>query len=319
MGPDPIMVEHSTLITYSSAGRPQAWHSDTGLETADNLGRWAKIFSAFIYFDDVTEDLGPFDAIPGSHSFAYFLEGADDLMNEAPFIRLAVPQGSIVIYDTQLKHRGGPNTSPLSRPSLCLTFMEQGKLAPLGATYSVRDFYRHYDTLVTVGDIVNRRVPEYQESFAARRHDDKECLKQIHELCPPWKYENDVEQIYRCAHWYFVGEKYEDDDEDLDELQIDDTKEVIEHATALKNDEAHNWKRIIAERKGLIDKSGKPVDPRRGAWHGLISEVNPNPFAFDKRLSKCGLLSRVEMLLERGIFAKDFIPRVSWGRLDEKP
>ena len=39
LGADPYLVEHSALFTYENAEVPQEWHSDTGVEEPENLGK----------------------------------------------------------------------------------------------------------------------------------------------------------------------------------------------------------------------------------------------------------------------------------------
>lgn len=118
LGGSPVLKEFSSLTSYPGSGE-QVFHFDTKANSVEDLERDGLLYSAFIYLDEVGEFTAPFDAYPGSHGHLNLVQALrDDIRETGPFVRMAVPQGSMVIYNSRLLHRGSGNTSPLTRPTI---------------------------------------------------------------------------------------------------------------------------------------------------------------------------------------------------------
>ncbi|CAE7271334.1 unnamed protein product [Symbiodinium pilosum] len=158
LGPNASLVEFSSLTTYSGAG-PQAFHADSSMESVKRMRSLGRMFSAFIYLDDVRPESAPLDVVPGTHThFQFLMEDEQEMMTSVPFARLAVPQGSIAIYDSRTLHRGAANTSPFARPTIYFSLAEQHKLIPIGPVYSLRHGYRQFP--LTINNVILETIPD---------------------------------------------------------------------------------------------------------------------------------------------------------------
>ena len=81
-----------------------------------------------------------------------------EMMTSVPFARLAVPQGSIAIYDSRTLHRGAANTSPFARPTIYFSLAERHKLIPIGPVYSLRHGYRQFP--LTINNVILETIPD---------------------------------------------------------------------------------------------------------------------------------------------------------------
>jgi hypothetical protein len=70
-------------------------------------------------------------------------------------VRLAVPAGTIVLYDSRLEHRGTANASPRARPTMYFSFQQQRGTVPDGPTFTLRD---EYTGALTLFDVVAGRL-----------------------------------------------------------------------------------------------------------------------------------------------------------------
>ena len=104
------------------------------------------------------------------------------MMTSVPFARLAVAQGSIVIYDSRTLHRGAANTSPFARPTIYFSLAESQKLIPIGPAYSLRQGYRQFP--ITIETVLAGNIPEEVLADGVLVHSDERCLEQLEQLCP---------------------------------------------------------------------------------------------------------------------------------------
>ena len=119
IAPDCHVVHNNSFTTGHGAGI-STWHQDdpshylvTHGERPTNVRLPVLFFTANYYLTDVTERKhGGTEVIPGSHLF-----GAPPPKNldETPYADMAVPclgkAGSVVMFNNQVWHRGGPNQS----------------------------------------------------------------------------------------------------------------------------------------------------------------------------------------------------------------
>lgn len=184
LGRDPVLVEYSAMVTYPGATR-QERHHDSAMESIDSAKSTAKVVSVFVYLADVHADGGALDVWPGTHTHYHFLEDEErDLMMSAPAIRIEVPAGSVVIYDSRLLHRGAENTSPCPRPSLYFSFMSRSGAPPKGPTYSLHPQYtrRAGGREISLADVVDGALTGIDEPKPPPQLDI--CAREVLAMCP---------------------------------------------------------------------------------------------------------------------------------------
>eukprot|EP00941_MAST-03F_sp_MAST-3F-sp1_P001661 g1661.t1 len=138
LGEDPLLVEYAAMLTFPGS-KSQRKHADAGMDKTSDLFSWAKLYSVFVYLDDVDEDMGALDVWPGTHTHYHFLQREEKaMMDSVASIRLAVPAGSFVVYDSRLLHRGAENTSKKVRPAFYFSWISRTGKLPNGPTYSIR-------------------------------------------------------------------------------------------------------------------------------------------------------------------------------------
>ncbi|CAE7208724.1 unnamed protein product [Symbiodinium sp. CCMP2456] len=309
LGLNSSLVEFSSLTTYSGAG-PQIFHSDSSASSIKELRSLGRMFSAFIYLDDVRPDSAPLDVVPGTHTHYQFLDEEEkDLMTSVPFARLAVPQGTVVIYDSRTLHRGAANTSPYARPTIYFSLAERGKFIPIGPAYSLREGYRRFP--ISIQNVRTNTIPTEVLAEGVSVHSDEKCRDQLQHLCPAAGFQGDPDRRFDCAWYYFTGEEESQDARRLSKsqpLEFTDRPGVKEGYQDSDEDE------LAADREKLNDQEGNfdfeaalAMTLRRGGAY--------RSYPLDRRIMNCGVASRMEMILERGIFAEGFVANVSWGAL----
>jgi ectoine hydroxylase-related dioxygenase (phytanoyl-CoA dioxygenase family) len=114
-------VVHNNSFRSLTEGRGiTTWHQDdpphylvTSGDPPNNVRLPVLLFSCNYYLTDVTEvEHGPFQAVPGSHLFGTPCPG--DLTGtkwEDKFVSCLGKAGSVAMFNNQVWHRGGPNTS----------------------------------------------------------------------------------------------------------------------------------------------------------------------------------------------------------------
>mmetsp|Transcript_5811 Transcript_5811/g.7337 ORF Transcript_5811/g.7337 Transcript_5811/m.7337 type:complete len:173 (-) Transcript_5811:599-1117(-) len=130
-------------------------------------------------------------------------------MNSVPYLRLAVPSGTLVLYDSMLEHRGSANTSPFVRPTLCFSLVQvhMSRFPVTGPTFSLRSQYKRFP-LQMKNVIEGKRIPapaddEYFQTVKERQ-DDILCLETIKQRCGKEfeakdKSAKDLKTLYKCA------------------------------------------------------------------------------------------------------------------------
>lgn len=103
-----------------------------------------RLISCFVMLTNVSDEMGATDLWPGTHTMFHF---NNKYVAGAPPFRMALPEGSIVLWDSRLLHRGSANTSPHRRPAFYFSFMESRGVEPHGPTYSLLRRYRSEITL----------------------------------------------------------------------------------------------------------------------------------------------------------------------------
>lgn len=179
LGENAKLAEFSAMTTYPQAPEQEA-HSDSGMDKPQDLNELGKLFSCYLYLDEVEEDRGALDFWPATHTHYHFIpEEEDEIMTSVPAVRVAVPMGSIVIYDSRIFHRGSGNTSKFgyTRPTMYFSLLQNGLEKPDGSTYSVREIYSD----VTIENILARDYSSVKsstnETEKYSRHNDKDCEK----------------------------------------------------------------------------------------------------------------------------------------------
>ena len=236
------------------------------------------------------EFVAPFDAVPGTHTHTHFVDDEDvtAIMRNNPWVRLAVPQGSLVIYDSRLRHRGSGNTSPLTRPTFYFSLSEANKPDPLGPAYSLHQSYKRHT--ITVEDIITRDVPKVNlEETTMANHDDDLCEDSMMKACG--EVSGDPVEFYHCA----VNPRHEhrtprltDEDDSSDDSSSDDSSSDDSSSDDSSSDE--------------LDDADDETD------HDMIA-YNLLP------LKNCTLRSRMERIAKLYIYQPGYKSKVSWGDL----
>eukprot|EP01064_Diplonema_japonicum_P017735 TRINITY_DN2602_c0_g1_i2.p2 TRINITY_DN2602_c0_g1~~TRINITY_DN2602_c0_g1_i2.p2 ORF type:complete len:1103 (+),score=152.76 TRINITY_DN2602_c0_g1_i2:132-3311(+) len=173
------LVELSCLVSRPGAMEQPA-HSDSIARTLEATS-CAHLVSCFVPLVDVTEDMGPLEVWPRTHSIIQLLNNSisllassdgnqhQEFMSEkeqlaatekkpitSPLVfksnKMTVPKGSVVMMDSRCYHRGSANMSKKIRPVFYFTFAsEQGDL-PEGSTYSLIDSLKRRN--LRLGDLM---------------------------------------------------------------------------------------------------------------------------------------------------------------------
>jgi ectoine hydroxylase-related dioxygenase (phytanoyl-CoA dioxygenase family) len=121
------LIVHSTHVIHNNSFRTPTggrgittWHQDdpphylvTHGEPPTNVRLPVLLFTANYYLTDVPSvEYGPTQAIPGSHLFgAWAPPSMEGTQWEEKIVSCLGPAGSVVMFNNQVWHRGGPNTS----------------------------------------------------------------------------------------------------------------------------------------------------------------------------------------------------------------
>ena len=76
--------------------------------------------TAMIWLDDVKEDMGPTQVIPGSHRWGYYPDQKD--LYDAKKVNCVGRKGTVVFINSQVWHRGQKNEGKESRHTLQMSF-----------------------------------------------------------------------------------------------------------------------------------------------------------------------------------------------------
>ena len=177
LGQDATMVEYGTLTSYPGA-ESQVMHADTPMEEPGHA-KWARLISCYVYLSNVTTDQAPLDVWPGTHTHVHFynldkmvaVEEGNAMPVLSPAVRMAVPIGTMVMYDSRVFHRGTENLTPRARPTLYFSFMSDSGERPIGSTFSMKKKYAGWK----LRDILSRKVENPQKS--AEEEEIKERIK----------------------------------------------------------------------------------------------------------------------------------------------
>lgn len=101
------------------------WHVDEALffPLPDNIELDSRIqlpvylMNALYYLDDITEEMGPTQVVPGSHragKLLNFTEEIEDYKGQEP-ISILAKKGDCLVFNSQVWHRGAPNQSDKAR------------------------------------------------------------------------------------------------------------------------------------------------------------------------------------------------------------
>jgi ectoine hydroxylase-related dioxygenase (phytanoyl-CoA dioxygenase family) len=124
LGAEAVHVIHNNSFVTRPGGGITTWHQDdpahfkvTHGEPPTNIRLPVLLFTANYYLTDVTtKEHGGTEAIPGSHLFGAEppreIEGTEW---EAKVDPNTAPAGSVVMFNSQVWHRGGPNRTQQSR------------------------------------------------------------------------------------------------------------------------------------------------------------------------------------------------------------
>ena len=123
VAPNCHVIHNNSLRTYPGGGLT-TWHQDdpphyivTDGKPPENVRLPVLVFTANYYLTDVTErDYGATEAIPGSHLFGAAPPGEIEGSEWEDQVQYNLGNaGSVVMFNNQVWHRGGPNQSKRTR------------------------------------------------------------------------------------------------------------------------------------------------------------------------------------------------------------
>ena len=191
LGGDATLVEFSSITSFAGSGKQQR-HPDSNMQEPEDIAQLQRIFSIFVYLDDIEEDMAALDVWPGTHTHFHFLDpGEMEMLQSAPSVRLAVPAGTIVMYDSRLLHRGSANTNTRNRvrPAMMFSFASASGKIPVGPTYSIRGEYAKANLTLDELYYETRELPGVPPSSPSH----EKCMKWADANCGAnWRTDIDV-------------------------------------------------------------------------------------------------------------------------------
>ena len=138
--PNPDVTEYSCIVSWPGA-RGQPWHSDTPYNT-----KHARMLSVGVALQDVTEEMGPLEAVPGTHRSKKRVPPSKTCRKLCR--RMTCGAGDVVAWDSSAVHRGSSNRSTRARAMLIVSFTNavDGKSCPSGPVYSRLKKYKKENT-----------------------------------------------------------------------------------------------------------------------------------------------------------------------------
>jgi len=157
--PSHQIVECSSLISFPGA-TAQVWHSDSQGGYSRNE---ANLISVGVALHDITQDMGPLECYLESNSIYNYdvdkliqkynikpekirsnvkagkhYQSLAALCNKLKFkhVKCVCKKGSLILWSSQVIHRGGPNISTKIRPVFYFSLLGNG-IRPIGPTYSL--------------------------------------------------------------------------------------------------------------------------------------------------------------------------------------
>jgi ectoine hydroxylase-related dioxygenase (phytanoyl-CoA dioxygenase family) len=124
LGPDCQLSSMNGMRTTKN-NEVSKWHVDEalffplpdGVELDDRIQMPVYLMNALYYLDDVTEELGPTQVVPGSHRAGKHLQFTGeigDYKGQGP-ISILAKAGDCLVFNSQLWHRGAPNLTDAPR------------------------------------------------------------------------------------------------------------------------------------------------------------------------------------------------------------
>lgn len=114
LGPKTYLEKAGMIVSHPGAAA-QRWHMDTPHLFASKAHLPPHSLTVFIALVAFTEENGPTEFRLGSHEKV-------NLVRPQQAVPATCEKGSLVVYDTRVMHRGGPNLSQEARPLVYLTF-----------------------------------------------------------------------------------------------------------------------------------------------------------------------------------------------------
>jgi hypothetical protein len=165
IGPN-VKFHHSKINSKLPGGHTEVkWHQDFPFTPHSN----DDVITALLFVDDVTEQNGPLEVVPGSHKGA--IHGlwhggvftgavADDVAEQcrAQAMLCTGPAGAVCFMHTRLLHGSAPNLSDASRTLLICVYSAEDAIP-----YSASPMPTEHEGLIVAGERTNRvRSIEYE-------------------------------------------------------------------------------------------------------------------------------------------------------------
>lgn len=170
LGPDCQLSSMNGMRTTKNNGVSK-WHVDEalffplpeGVELDARIPMPVYLMNALYYLDDVGEDQGPTQVVPGSHRAGRqirFTEEIGDYNGQGP-VSITAEAGDCLVFNSQIWHRGARNQS--DNPRYVQQVIYRKKFIVPHMTYDVNGVYRVPEELAQRSNPRRRRLMGYSE------------------------------------------------------------------------------------------------------------------------------------------------------------
>ncbi|MFC5702430.1 phytanoyl-CoA dioxygenase family protein [Cohnella faecalis] len=172
IGPDVQLSSMNGMRTLKDTGVSK-WHVDEalffplpeGLEIDERIPMPVYLVNALYYLDDITEDLGPTQVVPGSHRAGKRLNFSEDidLYKGREPVSVLAKAGDCLVFNSQVWHRGAPNRS--DSPRFVQQIIYRQKFIVPHMSHDNNAAYRAPMELIQRSDARRRRLLGYNDQI----------------------------------------------------------------------------------------------------------------------------------------------------------
>ena len=150
---------------HTSAGASaQRWHTDSAI-------RDDRVAIVQISLGDTAAEQGTLEVVPATHSSRSRLRPDIEAKNAGASVAMAVPKGTVILYQPNLVHRGGAHTLRDDRTIIVLTLLGSNAHMPINFVFNVapEDVGRWW---VRGGEVLDGRDAAAADDSGVRRAEE---------------------------------------------------------------------------------------------------------------------------------------------------
>ncbi|GIO14459.1 hypothetical protein J19TS2_40140 [Cohnella xylanilytica] len=170
LGPDCQLSSMNGMRTTKNNGVSK-WHVDEalffplpdGVELDPRIRMPVYLVNGLYYLDDITEDLGPTQVVPGSHRAGKLLEFSEEIgtYKGREAVSVLAEAGDCLVFNSQVWHRGARNRSDV--PRYVQQIIYRKKFIVPHMTHDINAAYRLPDEIVQRANPRRKRLLGYNE------------------------------------------------------------------------------------------------------------------------------------------------------------